>query len=94
MRELLLDHDVPAVVVVDAAGALCGVITPTDLLAAGDHWTAIDAMSSPLAVQPRASIEAVADVMARERAEHVVVIDVRHVVGVVTAREIARQRLR
>jgi CBS domain-containing protein len=82
---------VPAVAVVDAAEALCGLITAPDLLAARKGWTAVDAMSSAHAVSANTSIEAVADVMARERYEHVVVTDdAGQVVGVVSARDVAR----
>ena len=90
---LLVEQDVPAVAVVDAAGAMCGVITSTDLLAAGDDWTAADAMSSVIGVRASTPIDEVAELMAREHASFVVVTDaVGQVVGIVTARAITRHR--
>ena len=87
----LVEDNVTAVAVIDGAAALCGLITAPDLLAARADWTAVDAMSSAHAVSANTSIEAVADVMARERYEHVVVTDdAGQVVGVVTARDVAR----
>ena len=92
IRELLLEHDAPAVAVVDPSAALCGVITSTDLLQARADWTAADAMSTALAVRVSTSIPAVADLMAREHAPYAIVTDAfGQVIGVVTAREIARQ---
>jgi CBS domain-containing protein len=92
--KLLVEQDVPAVAVVDESGALCGVITPTDLLRglAGEEWTAIDAMSSVQSVRANTPVEAVAELLAREHAREVVVTDpVGQVVGIVSARAIARQ---
>lgn len=89
----LVEHDVAAITVVDSSASLCGVITPTDLLASGPDWTAADAMSSVLAVRADTKIDEVAELMAREHAPHVVVTDaVGQVVGIVTAREIVRHR--
>ena len=91
VARVLVEDNVTAVAVVDAGAALCGLITPPDLLAAREGWTAVDAMSTAHAVSANTSIEAVADVMARERYEHVVVTDdAGQVVGVVTARDVAR----
>lgn len=91
-QQVLHDGE-PAIAVVDSSASLCGVITATDLLGAGEDWCAADAMSAVLAVRASTPIDEVADVMAREHAAHVVVTDpVGQVVGIVTAREIARHR--
>ena len=92
ITQVIIEHDV-VIAVVDSSAALCGVITATDVLAAGADWTAADAMSSMLAVRASTKIDEVAELMAREHAPHVVVTDaVGQVVGIVTAREIARHR--
>src|SRR5215207_6719731 len=93
VMRMLVEDAVPVVAVVDECSALCGVITPLDLLAAGEDWTAVDAMSSVPSVSANASIEDVADLMARVHAAHVVVIaDDGQVVGIVSARDVARHR--
>jgi CBS domain-containing protein len=85
----------PAVAVVDSSASLCGVITSTDLLAAGADWSAADAMSGALAVRASTPLDDVADLMARAHAPHVVVTDpVGQIVGIVTATELARRRSR
>ena len=92
IQQRLLDG-APAVAVVDSSAALCGVITSTDLLAARADWCAADAMSSVISVRANTPIDEVADLMARERAPHVVVTDPSgQIVGIVTARAIARHR--
>jgi CBS domain-containing protein len=93
VARVLVEQDIPAVAVVDASASLCGVITSSDVLAAGEDWTAADAMSSTIAVRASTAIATVADLMAREHAEYVVVTDaVGQVVGLVTARDVARYR--
>ena len=64
------------------------------LLAARPGWTAEDAMSAVLMVHADERIDAVADLMAREQAECVVVTDgdVRPL-GIVCARQLARRLL-
>ena len=91
VTRLLVEQDLCAVPVVDETAALCGVITSIDLLAAGTDWTAADAMSFAHAVRANTCVEAVVDLMAREHAQCVVVTDAaRHVVGVVTARQLLK----
>jgi CBS domain-containing protein len=91
VSRILVEQDVPAVAVVDPASSLCGVITSTDLLRGDDGWTAADAMSTALSVRATTPIDIVADLMAHHHAQEVVVTDaIGQVVGVVTARDIAR----
>jgi predicted transcriptional regulator len=94
VARLLVCDEVPAVAVVDASALVCGVITPRDLLAARPDWTAEDAMSAVLAVHANERIDTVADLMAREHVECVVVTDGDHrPLGFVCARELARRLL-
>ena len=93
VSKMLVEQDVPAVAVVDSTGALCGLITPTDLLRglAGEDWTAVDAMSSVQSVRATTPVDLVAELLAREHGREVIVTDsVGQVVGIVTARAIAR----
>jgi CBS domain-containing protein len=87
----IVDHDVPAVAVVDPDSSLCGVITATDLLRAEDSWTAADAMSSVVKVRATTTIEETAALMVRENVNQVIVTDqIGQALGVVSALDIAR----
>jgi len=85
---LFIEHGVEAVVVVDANNVPCGIVCACDVLRARPDWTAADAMSSATVVRANASVEAVAEVMARERAPHVVIVEGDVVLGTASALEI------
>lgn len=91
IRRMLVEQRLNAIPVIDAGSSLCGVVTCADLLRAGPAATAADAMSSALTIRANASVDAAAALVARERADHVVVTDsVGQPIGIVTANEIVR----
>lgn len=95
VQKLLVDRHLTAVPVVDPGSSLCGVVTCSDLSRAGPDWTAADAMSDAVTIRATATIEAAAELAAREQVDHVVVTDsVGQPIGVVTASAIGRHLAR
>jgi CBS domain-containing protein len=94
VRRLLVQHRAPAIAVVERAGAVCGVVTRTDVLRVlGDGTaTAEDAMSSFVFMLPAAAnVEKAAALMAVEGVGQVLVMGQQgELVGMVSAVDIAR----
>lgn len=93
VRRLLVNRRVPAIVVVDGGRTLCGLVTRTDVLRAGDDTaTAGDVMSGfVFALPATAAIEKAAALMAYEGVGQVVVTSARgELVGMVSAIDLAR----
>jgi CBS domain-containing protein len=94
VRRLLVQHRVPAIAVVDPDGAICGIVTRTDVLRAGGDGalTAADVMSGfVFALPPTAYVEKAAALIAFEGVGQVLVIDRdRRLLGMVSSVDIAR----
>ena len=92
VREYLIERRISAVVVVDAASSLRGIVTRTDVLRAHPGTLAADAMSPHLFCLPALSrVERAAALMAFEDVAHIVVMGTdSELVGLVSAVDIAR----
>ena len=85
VTNLLLAHGIDAVVVVDATNTPCGTVTASDVLRARPDWTAADAMSAATVQRATASVGATAELMAREKTLHVVIVEGDQIVGLANA---------
>lgn len=92
VREYLIERRISAVVVVDTARSLRGLVTRTDVLRARPGTTAGDAMSPYIFCLPALSrVERAAALMAFEDVAHIVVTGAEsELVGPVSAVDIAR----
>ncbi|HEY5934197.1 MAG TPA: CBS domain-containing protein [Kofleriaceae bacterium] len=88
VTNLLLAHRIEAVVVVDATNTPCGVVSASDVLRARPDWTAADAMSAATVQRANASVGATAELMARENALHVVIVEDNQILGLASALDV------
>jgi len=94
--QILLDHDIGSVVVVDAEGRLQGILTATDfvrIVADGDETASTPvstAMSRDVVTTAgNEPITAAADLMVESGHYHLPVVDGETVIGVITAADLA-----
>jgi len=88
VTNMLLAHRIEAVVVVDATNTPCGLVTASDVLRARPDWTAADAMSAATVQRAHASVGATAELMARENALHVVIVEGDQILGLASALDV------
>lgn len=93
VARMLVEQRVPAIVVSDATGTPCGIVTAHDVLRGRPDWTAADAMSHVATQEAMAGIHATAELMSREHVEYVVVLDEAEILGVVTALDVLANTL-
>lgn len=88
-REILATASFSSLGVVDAAGALVGVISQTDLLARSVSGTVREHMTSPaISVPTTTSVREAARVMVERRIHRVYVVDGGRLVGVLSTRDL------
>ena len=88
VMNVLVEHRVEVVVVVDASDRPCGLVSANDVLRARGDWTAADAMSSVTIQRANASIEATAELMAQAHAQQVVIVEGDQLLGIASALEV------